>query len=242
MKTSLFQKIGIALFASAALATPMTAQAAPAVEETNEYIVGGEPAQNRAVVQLKFTQNGGQYGCSGSLISEEWVLTARHCTEGASNMNVFTSNSTQNPGQPVRAAQLANSPRGDVGLVRLSQPVNVGETMDITDSTVPQRGQQGTVQGYGLRANSTPSTGLFQAEVQVTGPSRDLHGGPASNLRGITGAANRGDSGGPLIINGQVVGVCSTGGSPDPGANINSGSNYSNVAAHRDWIRQTAGV
>lgn len=37
----------------------MTAQAAPAAKEANEYIAGGEPAQNRAVVQLEFTQNGG---------------------------------------------------------------------------------------------------------------------------------------------------------------------------------------
>jgi secreted trypsin-like serine protease len=54
-----------------------------------------------------------------------------------------------------------------------------------------------------------------------------------------TGAAYKGDSGGPLIVGGVQVGVTSTAeGSAKPD-NFNS---YASVATHRDWIRTIAGI
>ena len=206
-----------------------------------EYIVGGSQASNPSVVQLVFTQDGGQYGCTGEVIAAQWVLTARHCTEGSSRMKVYTSNSTTNPGTPVSGDRLVNSPYGDVGLVHLAKLVGVNP-MPIASSYTAQRGQTGVISGYGLRANSRQSTGLFKANVTVLGSSTDAYRGRAIHVQGIDGASNHGDSGGPLVINGQIVGVCSTGDTADPGSNIHAGSNYSNITGHRAWIRQTAGV
>lgn len=223
-----------------AFALAPTAGASPTVDKP-EYIVGGSQASNPSVVQLVFTQDGGQYGCTGEVIAAQWVLTARHCTEGSSRMKVYTSNSTTNPGTPVSGDRLVNSPYGDVGLVHLAKPVGVNP-MPMANSYTAQRGQTGVISGYGLRANSQQSTGLFKANVTVLGSSTDAYRGRAIHVQGIDGASNHGDSGGPLVINGQIVGVCSTGDTADPGSNIHAGSNYSNITGHRAWIRQTAGV
>ena len=95
----------------------------------------------------------------------------------------------------------------------------------------------GTIQGYGLRANATQSDGLYQATVSLTGASTDAYSGRAQHLTGVTGASNHGDSGGPLIVNGKVVAVCSTGDSADPGANTKAGSNYALLSQASSWIR-----
>ena len=51
-----------------AFALAPTAGASPTVDKP-EYIVGGSQASNPSVVQLVFTQDGGQYGCTGEVIA-----------------------------------------------------------------------------------------------------------------------------------------------------------------------------
>ncbi|MGV3149628.1 trypsin-like serine protease [Rothia sp. 11254D007CT] len=67
-------------------------------------------------------------------------------------------------------------------------------------------------------------------------------GPPAAQVNGVTGAANHGDSGGPLIVGGRVVGVCSKGDTNDPGANINAGSQYALLNQSSAWIQRTTGL
>lgn len=157
-------------------------------------------------------------------------------------MNVYYSNDAYSPGQPIAADQVANSPRGDVGLVHLSRSKPLSSYAQMADDYTPQRGQTGDIFGYGLRANRQPTDYLYTASVQVTGASRDAYGGNAIHVRGVSGASNHGDSGGPLVINGRIVGVCSTGDTDDPGADTQASSNYANLTDSRDWIHQVAGV
>ncbi|ARC58046.1 putative peptidase [Frondihabitans sp. 762G35] len=193
-------------------------------------------------VQLIFQQGSGSYGCTGEQINADWVLTANHCVDGTTAMNVYHSNSTSNRGPAVAADALYSAPAGDIALVHLSvsSPLSSYPTLDLGYTT--KSSGTGVVSGYGLRANATPSTGLYQATVRLTGRSTDAYGGTAQHLTGVDGASNHGDSGGPLVVGGAIVGVCSTGDSADPGANVNAGSNYAVLAQSAGWIRSTAGV
>lgn len=229
----------VTILAAAALLAPAAGATTTA---DNDYIVGGRAATNPSIVQLSFGQNGGSYGCTGELIDSEWVLTAQHCTDGDEWMNVYPSNDTRNPGPAHPADRLVNSPYGDVALVHLAKPLNDRTPMRLADRYQPQSGDAGTVLGYGLRANRVPADHLYAADVDVVGRSTDAYGGEAVHVRGKTGASNHGDSGGPLIVDGVVVAVCSTGDSSDPGANTHAGSNYANLTASRAWIHQTTGV
>lgn len=203
-------------------------------------IVGGEQAPATPwAVQLIFKQSGGTYGCTGEQVNARWVLTARHCVDGTTAMNVYHSNSTTNRGTATVADSWSYGPAGDVALVHLSTAVNLSSYPALNLSYSPTTAGTATIMGYGLRANATPSTGLYQAQVQRNGRTRDAYRGIAQHVNGVTGASNHGDSGGPIIVNGAIVGVCSTGDSADPGSNINAGSNYAVLSQDASWIRTT---
>ena len=114
--------------------------------------------------------------------------------------------------------------------------------MALADSYSPRVGQEGTIIGFGNRANSKYSWYQYKATNEVIGSGIDLYGGRAVYLEGVDGAANHGDSGGPLVIDGLVVGVCSKGDVADPGADSHATSYYANIAAHRSWVKQVTGV
>ncbi len=235
--------IGAAAASMAFLGTGAASAAPVAGGGATPDIVGGTKAPATPwEVQLIFVQNGSSYGCTGEAISAEWVLTAQHCIDGISSMNVYYSNSTTNRGTAIAADNWVASDSGDVALVHLSQSKNLGSYPALADSYTANAGDKGVVMGYGRRANAVQSDGLYQANVQVVGASTDAYDGTAVHIKGVNGASNHGDSGGPLLVGGKIVGVCSTGDSSDPGADIHAGSNYANLTDSRQWISDTAGV
>ncbi|WP_427017909.1 S1 family peptidase [Pseudarthrobacter sp. P1] len=207
------------------------------------YVIGGDRADRTAwAVQLLFASHGAVYRCTGVAIADAWVLTARHCVAEATTMDVYYSNSTTEQGTPVPADHLYASSAGDVGLIHLSAPHELRHYPDLARSYEPSGDDTGQIMGYGLRANQQAAKGLYEADVAVTNVSNDAYGGLAIHIYGLSGAPNHGDSGGPLIVDGEIVGVCSTGDLSDPGADTGAGSNYANLTGSRDWIRTLTGV
>jgi len=210
-------------------------------------VVGGEKAPATSwVVQLEASGGSIRPGyvsnCTGEQINASWILTARHCIDGIGAMNVYHSNSTTNRGAGVAVDRVGAAPAGDVALVHLKTAHSLPSYAQLNLSTTAKSTGTGTIEGYGLRANAAPSDGLYQASVSLTGASKDAFGGDAQHVTGVSGASNHGDSGGPLLVGGKVVAVCSTGDSADPGANTNAGSNYALLTQASAWIRTTAGV
>ena len=198
-------------------------------------IVGGSATNNASVVQLV----SGDALCTGTVVSSRWVLTARHCVDGISSMNVYLKNDTVNPGLPVRADRWAMSPRGDVALVHTAKALP-SPAMKMTNSYVPRYGDAGVIYGYGDHLN-TWSKWLYRADVKTIGRSYDAYGGRAVHIKGVNGADNHGDSGGPLVVHGVIVGVDSTG-DTEPVVSPQATSNYANLTISRNWIKRTAGI
>ena len=196
------------------------------------------------MVQLSFKDMGkaGTFGCTGEQLNDEWVLTAKHCTESSYDMNVFQSNDQLNPGNPIKADKLYSAPQGDIALVHLSEKAPVASYAKLDLDYKPEAGQQGEVYGYGQGANSNPTDSLRSASVEVIGESYDAYNGAAVHLRGVSGASNHGDSGGAFMVNGKVAAVCSTGDQADPGANINAQSNYALLSQSASWLEETTGI
>ena len=235
---------GLALSALATVGAGTAAQAAPAQEDApSPYIIEGHATNSSYIVQLEGTSGRDAFGCTGEALNDEWVLTARHCIDGIDSMTVYYDNDTVNRQNPVAADRVLASPNGgDVALVHLSKKKALNNYANLADSYQPQRGDQGDIFGYGLRAWQVRADWLYTAHVSVLGESTDAYGGSAVHVKGVDGAANHGDSGGPLVVNGQIVGVCSTGDDVDPGGNAQASSNYANLTESRDWIRQTTGA
>ncbi len=234
---------GLAVTASAT-ALLSAGMAGAHASEATPYVIGGQQESNPWIVQLNFnsTSSVGTFGCTGEQINSEWVLTAKHCVDDATNMRVFQSNDQTNPGEGIRADMMYASPAGDIGLVHLSKEAPLPSYAQLDFSYTPTEGDSANIYGYGLGANSQPTSTLRGASVNVIGNSTDAYGGIAAHIRGVDGASNHGDSGGPMIKNGKVVAVCSTGDQADPGANINAQSNYALLSQAGDWITTMTGV
>ncbi|MER6593080.1 DUF1986 domain-containing protein [Micromonospora purpureochromogenes] len=210
------------------LATASGATAAPAGPQP---IIGGSTVSSAPWAAAVFSN--GSFTCSGSVISSQWVLTARHCISGS--MSVRVGSVYRSSGGVTRTVS-ATYTRYDLALMRLSSPVT---TSAVTlASSNPPVGSTNTIYGWGMTCYSgcSASSQLKTASVQVTSNNAtDAYGGQAIRSTEISGNAWRGDSGGPQFYNGRQVGVASTA----DGVSI---QNYGSVAYNRAWITSVSGV
>jgi len=211
-----------------ALAIPAAATAAPAEPDR---IIGGSTVSSAPWAAAVFSN--GSFTCSGTIISANYVLTARHCISGS--MSVRVGSVYRSSGGTTRTVS-STSTRSDLALMRLSSPVSTSY-MPLS-SAYPPVGSTNSIYGWGMTCYSGcgASTVLKTATVRVTTTNAtDAYGGRAIGSTRISGNAWRGDSGGPQVYNGAQVGVASTA----DGVNI---QNYGSVAYNRAWITSVAGV
>ena len=211
-----------------ALAIPSAATAA--VEDPSNIIGGGTVSSAPWAAAVL---SNGSFTCSGTIISANYVLTARHCIGGTMSVRVGSVNRTSGG---VTRAVTSTSTRSDLALMRLASPVTT--TYMPLSGAYPPVGSTNSIYGWGMTCYSgcSASTTLKTATVQVTSTNQtDAYGGRAIGSTRINGNAWRGDSGGPQVYNGAQVGVAST-------ADGTSRQYYGSVAYDRAWITQVSGV
>lgn len=214
------------------------AQAAPVSDGTADpLIVGGEDTTISAAPFAARIFLNGSFNCSASQISSEWVLTARHC--GGQNMTVGLGSAALTGGKTVGVTQQVPWSGGDLLLVKLSSPTP-GSYASLEKDALTQQ-TNAKLFGWGRETATGPaSDGLKVANVRVDAYSTDAYGGTALRNIGIDGQAWKGDSGGPMVVNGILAGVASTSGSG--GETIRSYSNYTSIPHAMSWITATSGV
>ncbi len=212
----------------AALVAPSAAQAADPV---TPFIIGGSTVSSAPWAAAVFSN--GSFTCSGTIISANYVLTARHCVSGT--MSVRVGSVTYGSGGVTRTVASSSS-RYDLALLRLSSSVST--TYMPLSSAYPPVGSTNSIYGWGRTCYSGcgASPTLKTATVQVTSTNQtDAYGGRAIGSTRINGNAWRGDSGGPQVYNGAQVGVASTA--------DGTSRHYSGCGANnRAWIPSAAGV
>jgi secreted trypsin-like serine protease len=211
------------------LALPGAATAAP--EDATPFIIGGGTVSSAPWAAAVLSN--GNFTCSGTIISANYVLTARHCISGTMSVRVGSVNRTS--GGTTRSVS-ATSTRSDLALMRLSSPITTSY-MPLS-SAYPPVNSTNSIYGWGMTCYSgcSSSTTLKTATVRVTSTNQtDAYGGRAIGSTRINGNAWRGDSGGPQVYNGAQVGVAST-------ADGQSRQYYGSVAYNRAWITSVAGI
>jgi secreted trypsin-like serine protease len=214
-----------------ALAVPSVAAAAAPGPGDTTNIIGGGTVSSAPWAAAVFSN--GSFTCSGTIISADYVLTARHCISGTMSVRVGSVNRTSGG---VTRTVAATSTRYDLALMQLSSPISTSY-MPLS-SAYPPVGSTNSIYGWGMTCYSGcgASTTLKTATVQVTSTNQtDAYGGRAIGSTRISGNAWRGDSGGPQTYNGAQVGVAST-------ADGTSRQYYGSVAYNRSWITSVAGV
>jgi len=235
-------------------------------QKTVGRIVGGTNSQvNEWPWQAALMYGGNRQFCGGSLIADQYVLTAAHCTEGlrASDVSIrlgdHTLSTTSESNQLTRSvSKIINHPNyqggseiNDIALIKLSSPVNFRTgvwPVCLPPKTPTYANKDATVTGWGTTSSGGSSSDVLkEVDVRVWSNlecERTQYGSAIKDTMLCAGQTGKdscqGDSGGPLVFkdggnNYDQIGVVSWGYGC---AAPNAPGVYTRVSKYMDWIEQ----
>ncbi|XP_078068133.1 chymotrypsin-like protease CTRL-1 [Mustelus asterias] len=236
---------------------------APSVDPTETYtsrIVNGQVAKPGSWPwQVSLQDYYGRHFCGGSLITQNWVITAAHCNFNPGYHHVvlgeFDMYSSAEPVQIKSVSQVITHPywnpynmNYDCTLLRLSSPAGISNYVSpirlVTANAYIPEGTTCITTGWGRTVpGGSIATKLMQTNIPIIDPQtcRQYWGNQISDIMICAGASGssscQGDSGGPLVCYGNtgwnLVGIVSWG---TVNCNTYSPAVYARVSKLRSFV------
>ncbi|XP_076241295.1 trypsin 5G1 [Calliopsis andreniformis] len=229
-------------------------------------IVGGKEVSIEEAPHQVSLQSYGFGFCGGSIISEEWVVTAGHCMSYPANwISVRAGSATKSSGGSVhKVAEIIvhekyetnwhGVPENDVAVLRVQTPFKLDKTrrpiqiFKQNEESIP--GVKSTVTGWGATTEGGSTTERLQAvnvpiisKQSCSAAYEDYGGLPSGQICAAVPEGGKdacqGDSGGPLTISGRLAGIVSWGYGC---ARKGYPGVHTEVAAYSDWIASKTGI
>ena len=230
-------------------------------------IIGGTDVKIEEVPHQVSLQSSGFGFCGGSIISEQWVVTAAHCMAAypADWVTVRAGTTTKSSGGSVhKVAEVITHenyvtnwhgvPENDVAVLRVSTPFKLDKTRKpvklFKQGEEATAGVRAIITGWGAIREGSSTTDILQTvTVPIVSKSScdtayQSYGGlPSGQICAAVPEGGKdacqGDSGGPLTIGGRLAGLVSWGYGC---ARRGYPGVHTEVAAYSDWISAKTGV
>ncbi|KAM8735189.1 trypsin-2-like [Acanthopagrus schlegelii] len=220
----------------------------------DDKIVGGYECQAHSQPH-QVSLNSGYHFCGGSLVNENWVVSAAHCYKSRVEVRLGEHDIYMNEGteQFIRSSRVIRHPKyssyninNDIMLIKLSEPATLNQYVQpvALPTKCAPAGTMCKVSGWGNTMSSVSGDQLQCLDIPILSTSDCENSYPgmitdamfcAGYLEGGKDSC-QGDSGGPVVCNGELQGVVSWGyGCAErdhPGV-------YAKVCLFNDWLETT---
>ncbi|XP_015419159.1 PREDICTED: kallikrein-7 [Myotis davidii] len=232
--------------------------AGQAAQDTGERIINGVPCSRGSHPWQVALYDNDEFQCAGVLVNQQWVLTVAHCHMSEYIVQMGSDLLVDVRAQRIRATESFIHPwyindtyYHDIMLVKLSSPATLSPTVRTIDlpSSCKGRGTSCTVSGWGFTtgdAAATNSSDLMCSNVNIISYRKCkrsywillkkymLCAAPPPD--GFSNSC-KGDSGSPLICEGSLQGLVSSGYFPctPPFEPVI----YTRLCMYRKWVYKT---